>query len=853
MASSDGKIDWADYAGQNQIAEIKADNIVADVVDGNVNALESNGTSDAGKWYLAYQADASDATAEAYTDDVAKTWAKVGVHTKGSQDYSVQLIGHYNAKAGYVYKVSFDAYADGNMVGKTVNCDSKEWKGWSTYGIMSFELKNTATSYSYLISQTEDFDDCRIEFNLGAKDSGNVYIGNVKVEIVDPESIGQEATERTALADGNLIYNGTFDQGSKHFGYWSATDGTTVKIPRYTTEKLADGDVSVVDVASMSNYEKLADGVKYYERRAQISASADVVPAIYQTDLKMPADSYTLNFDLYSAKDTAVTAAIYTVTEAGTLGEELFAGTGNYKAGEGVKNYSWIFDTDQDIENAALVLSFGQGASVQVDNVSMIGKSLGQKVDETPVNDKTSWSVDKQSGNYSDAGLELENGIYTLSDVTSGTVWYAPQVISNDFSLVTGNQYKLSFQFKLEGNSNQTVQYIIQENGGSWTVYNNGPTTITYEADSADTDGFCNYEVVFTAGTTLNNVHMVFGLGNSGATGDCKFSFKNVNMSLVKASEGGEGGATGTILATSYPIMYVLNGGTNAVANPVRYIKGEGIAEFLAPTRSGYEFLGWTIGSEGKNYVKGIAKDQTGAITLVANWSKVDAQIPSMPENPSVPETPSTPQKPSAPENNNSTNNAVQETVTVNNQAQEIYSQGDKTYRKLSRKDKAGYELIGETALLPDGTQFKVDECTKDSASYRAAAAAVQKAWKNAGKFAVYDINLLDSRGMEIHEVGGYVSVTLPVPAEFASSRPLTVYRLEEDGTLTKCETTVKDGKVTFLTNHFSTYVLMESSVKSAQTSDNGMAHAAQATLLLMAGIMMFCVVYRKKSYSNMR
>lgn len=618
-ASSDTSSDWSNYAGKNQIADITSDNIVNDLPDGDMNSVEKNGTVDAGKWYLSYQAGSEDATAGAYTDANGDTWAKVGIKSKGSQDYSVQLIGHYDAKADYVYKVSFDAYADGDMVGKTVNCDSKEWSGWSTYGISSFELKDSATTYSYLIGQTEDFENCRIEFNLGAKASGNVYIGNVKVEIVDPALISQEKEQRSALADGNLIYNGTFDQGSNHLGYWSVTDGTSAVVPRYTTTKLADTDVSVVDIASKSNYENIADGVKYYERRAQVSAAAGVAPAIYQKDLKMIADNYTLNFDMYSAADTTVTAAIYTVKD-GVLGEELLEASANYKAVDGVKNFSWVFDTKEDIENAALVLRFGTGASVQVDNVSLIGKSQAQEVDETPITADLAWNATDGVGN----ALTLTNsgGVYTLKNVTSGgTDWYDPQIVSDNFSLVNGKQYKLSFQYKLEGTSNNTLEYMIQENSGSWYIYNDGPTKVYYDPANADENGFCTYETVFTADKTLNTVHMILGLGNSGGTGDLAFSFKNVTMSLVSAMGEDEEGSN-SMLRTSYPIFYVLNGGTNAQGNPSSYIEGEGSAVLLAPVKDGYTFLGWTIGAEGTNYITAIGKDQKGEVTLYANWEE---------------------------------------------------------------------------------------------------------------------------------------------------------------------------------------------------------------------------------------
>ena len=629
-ASGDVNDDWQDYDGQNQIAEIGENNLEAD-------GFASDSSADPQKWYLSCNANGTGGESELTSSTAdGKTWAKLAISEAGSQDYSVQLIGHYNAKAGYVYEVSFDAYAEGNIVGKTVNCDSKEWSGWSTYGIQSFALKGTPEHHSFLIDQTEDFDKCRIEFNLGAQDSGTVYIGNVKVEIVDPSLVNRE-NDRKPLEDGNLIYNSTFDQGNHHIGYWSASEGTTLKVPRYTTEKIADTDVSVIDIASKTNYENIADGVKYYERRAQVSANAGTKPEIYQTDLKMPVDDYKLNFDLYSKEDTKVTVSIYTVATAGegaeagaaeetkTLDKKVLTTDEiDYKA-DGVKNYEWKFGLGEEIKNAALVLTFADGSSVQVDNVTLIGESQGATVDSLPMGPDVTWKTDG-------CDVSAENGTVVASGITSGTAWYAPQVISSNYGLASGNNYKLTFKYKMEGNSNNTAEYIIQEDKGSYTVFGNGPTKFTYDPSKADADGFCTYETTIPATVSLNNVHMVFGFGNSKAS-DVTFTFKDVEMKLVEA--GDEGDDSGAIkIPGSFAITYILNGGVNAEANPSRYKEGEGLASIAAPTKEGKDFLGWSIEEAGTKYVSSIPETSTGNVVLVANWKGENAELPTITAQP---------------------------------------------------------------------------------------------------------------------------------------------------------------------------------------------------------------------------
>ena len=530
--------DWKDLAGVNQIADISAASL------NNQGGGLDDTKSDASKWYLSNQDDGTGATLESYTDANSKTWAKVGIAKAGSQDYSVQLIGHYNAKAGYVYKVSFDAYAEGAVVGKTVNCDSKEWAGWSTYGVKSFELSGTPASYSYTFKQTEDFDNCRIEFNLGAQGTGSVYVSGVRVEIVDPAILGESTSTRGPLANGNLIYNGSFDQGNLHFGYWNKLDGTEVSIPRYTTENLTGHDLSVVDVASRSNYENISDGIKYYERRAQISSTNGKSPVVYQPGIDMAADKYQVKFDLYSETATSVKVSAYSVgynQGKEYLDKELGKATASYDPASGVRSYSLFFNTAEDAAGAALVFTFEKGTAVQLDNVYLHGENQKSDVDEHPLDssdENAAYRGDNGAG--SEIPLTSENGVITMSGITSGGSWYSPQLASPDFKLVAGQTYKLTYDYKLEGTHNNTFQYIIQENAGSWHVYGGGPTTVNYDKSKADADGFQHYEFTFTADATISAVHVNYGFGNSGANGDMKFSFKNADMELVKAQTGSD-------------------------------------------------------------------------------------------------------------------------------------------------------------------------------------------------------------------------------------------------------------------------------------------------------------------------
>ena len=150
-----------------------------------------------------------------------------------------------------------------------------------------------------------------------------------------------------------------------------------------------------------------------------------------------------------------------------------------------------------------------------------------------------SWSGDNGAGGGHP--LKNENGVYTAT-VSSGSTWYAPQFMSETFAMAADVEYILKADFQLDGPSNQTVKYIVQEAGGSWHIFT-GPTAITWDPAAADEDGFCHYEYRFTSNAAMDTVHVIFGLGDSEASG-VQFSFRNVTLDMAGAENpaGGSGG-----------------------------------------------------------------------------------------------------------------------------------------------------------------------------------------------------------------------------------------------------------------------------------------------------------------------
>ncbi len=181
---------------------------------------------------------------------------------------------------------------------------------------------------------------------------------------------------------------------------------------------------------------------------------------------------------------------------------------------------------------------------------------------------------------------------------------------------------------------------------------------------------------------------------------------------------------------------------------------------------------------------------------------------------------------------------------------EELVASNGKNNRVLTSYQISGAQLVGSENTIPAGADFIITHMGAGTVNYAKAAATVTEHLNGNSGFVVYEMTLLNATGAYIHQLNDYVSVTIPMPAglTIGAGQQLTVYRLEDDGTLTKCDTTVADGKVTFMTNHFSTYLFVaEAANTSPDTSDNFAATANLALLLFAVGIVMVSVYAKKR------
>ena len=118
----------------------------------------------------------------------------------------------------------------------------------------------------------------------------------------------------------------------------------------------------------------------------------------------------------------------------------------------------------------------------------------------------------------------------------------------------------------------------------------------------------------------------------------------------------------------------------------------------------------------------------------------------------------------------------------------------------------------------------------------------------------VYELNLLDGT-TELHQLADKVEVTIAVPFQLSANEDILVYRVDGEK-LVLCTSKISDGKLTFETDHFSTYVFVkvQAPATAAPTPTGDRAPILQLVLVLLVGLVIVgtaVICYRKRGKNS--
>lgn len=273
------------------------------------------------------------------------TFATIEVVNGGNQTYSVQLIQHMPIVQGYSYMVSFDAKASKER-SFYVSPSGDGDNGWEKYGVYEASVGTELSNYNFVFEMNSTTDPtARLEFNLG-NDIGTIWIGNVSVTELKAEDGIDHDMKKSPLADGNRIYNGTFDQGTQRVAFWHF-DNMEAAIPDYVVKE---------------------DGSEDYSRKAQLYAAAPDAK-MYQNGIQINGGAdYTISMDLSASQ-----AAEVTIMLTGADGTLYAENTFTYDGSGEVQNVEYTYSVVDGIseKDAVFTLSIPEGTRIEVDNIRM--------------------------------------------------------------------------------------------------------------------------------------------------------------------------------------------------------------------------------------------------------------------------------------------------------------------------------------------------------------------------------------------------------------------------------------------------------------------------------------------------
>lgn len=450
----------------------------------------------------------------------------------GTVDYSVQLVQpNLPMKQGGVYRLSFDAYADANRTMKVgISAPDRSFRRYLNDTEISLTQEKQTYNLDFTMTDSDDANG-RLEFNMGAAGStSGIRISNVSLKKTDEIVITDG--EKGILADGNYVYNGSFQEGEGRLGYWDV--------------KKNDG--AEVSVTNENNIRRLMVN-------APEGTSADNPVIVSQTDLALSSgNTYAMSF-----------------TAEGEPGKKILVKVAGQKYEFELNGEEQEYDKKLTVadEHADTDLSFvfETPGTYYIDNVRIEEDSLikngsfnaGFSGYEPYVDSSISSDV-----TYVVDSLSEDNAADFTINNTGDAAWKI-QLKQNNVELEKGQWYRLSLDAK--ASIPRELMFAIQRDGSSdddWTPYS-GEKIVELGTD------YKKYEAVFQmTGETDPKALLSISMGAVGGkpiTKKHRICIDNINLEKIDAPDISEQPVGENLLVNS-DFALGSEGWENAVTDP---------------------------------------------------------------------------------------------------------------------------------------------------------------------------------------------------------------------------------------------------------------------------------------------
>ncbi len=380
-------------------------------------------------WGLHLESDANGSTFKVENNSI-----KITPAAEGSVTHAVQLLQQgVPMYRGWEYELTFDAVADEDRT-MVVDVEGPD-HGWTRYmADTTFNITKEKKTFTKTFTMEEATDpNGSLEFNLGnQKSTAGVTISNVKLTHKSGDLIPED-TSKSVAADGNYLYNGTFDQGEARLGNWNVSDPSSV---------------------SVTNKNKV--------RELKVTVKDNKPVTITQDELSpLAAGDYDFRFDARMEDGSAADGIVANVS-----GTEFTPELTNAN-----KTYVNKFKIEKNLErkDSKVSFTFAKNGTYYLDNVMLAEASMvkngsfnsGLAAWEPYIytNDLASYVVDVLNNDSS----------FVMTVNNTGTEDWHVQLNQYNLNLEKGKTYKVSF--KAKSTIDRQITYGLTQYEGAWTNY----------------------------------------------------------------------------------------------------------------------------------------------------------------------------------------------------------------------------------------------------------------------------------------------------------------------------------------------------------------------------------------------
>ena len=441
-----------------------------------------------------------EAGAEIRNNEIAVT-----TENEGTVDYSVQLVQpNLPMKQGGVYQLSFNAYADADRTMKVgISAPERSFRRYLNDTEISLTQEKQTYNLDFTMTDSNDANG-RLEFNMGAAGStSGIRISNVSLKKTDEIVITDG--EKGILADGNYVYNGSFQEGEERLGYWD----------------VQKNDGAEVSVTNENNIRRLMVN-------APEGTSANNPVIVLQTDLALSSgNTYAMSF-----------------TAEGEPGKKILVKVAGQQYEFELNGEEQEYDNKLTVAgehaDADLAFVFETPGTYYIDNVRIEEDSLikngsfnaGFSGYEPYVDSSISSDV-----TYVVDSLSEDNAADFTINNTGDAAWKI-QLKQNNVEIEKGQWYRLSLDAK--ASIPRELMFAIQRDGSSdddWTPYS-GEKIVELGTE------YNNYETVFQmTGETDPKALLSISMGAVGGNQIAvkhRICIDNINLEKIDAPDIGE-------------------------------------------------------------------------------------------------------------------------------------------------------------------------------------------------------------------------------------------------------------------------------------------------------------------------